>query len=363
MKVRTLATLGVVVLSINTQPVMSENETGAYLSLGGAHFRFDSDRQMDDEEGLYVGAGYQFSPNWAVELNYADLDASTFSNSFTSLTGVYRYHPRNQSSFFWRFGTGQYETSLPQAKKRAARLGGGYESRINDNFSFVVGLDVIRAWSADTLDWSPYAGINYYFGGTKKTPPPAPIKPQPKDSDQDGIIDSLDQCPNTAQGVNVDSSGCELDSDNDGVKDSQDKCLQTPAGAKVDQTGCRIVLTEDVSITLNVQFANNSNEINETYRNEIGKVASFMRQYPDTSVVIEGHTDSRGSADYNRKLSQQRANAVMQYLISEFSIDEQRVTALGKGEESPVADNETAQGRAQNRRVQAEIKTKVQQPQ
>lgn len=368
MKFTTLIAFSITTLiSLTPQSAKSEDGTGPYLSLGGAHFQFDSDHQKDDEEGLYLGLGYQFTPNWALEINRTDLDTSAYSDSFSAVHAVYRYNPRNESSFYWRFGSGRYETTSAQGRSAAARIGAGYEANINDNFSFVAGLDMIRSWSSDVVDWSPYAGINYYFGsGSSKpapvTPKPQP-KPQPKDSDGDGVIDSIDQCPNSPQGVKVDSNGCELDSDGDGVKDSQDKCQQTPAGAKVDENGCRIVLTENVSIQLNVQFANNSNEVTDQYREEIGKVATFMRQYPDTSVVIEGHTDSRGAAEYNRSLSQRRANAVMEYLISEFNIDRARVTAEGKGEVSPIADNETAEGRAQNRRVQAEIKVTVQKPQ
>ena len=82
-----------------------------------------------------------------------------------------------------------------------------------------------------------------------------------------------------------------------------------------------------------------------------------MKQYPDTSVVIEGHTDSRGAASYNKNLSQKRADAVAAYLVSQFKIELNRVSAEGKGEVSPITTNDTKEGRAENRRVQAEIKT------
>jgi outer membrane protein OmpA-like peptidoglycan-associated protein len=94
----------------------------------------------------------------------------------------------------------------------------------------------------------------------------------------------------------------------------------------------------------------------------ISKLAAFLTQYPDRTVAIEGHTDSVGNEDYNLGLSQRRANAVQQYLISQ-GIASNRVTATGKGENFPVASNETSSGRQMNRRVEviiSDIKTAVQ---
>ena len=94
----------------------------------------------------------------------------------------------------------------------------------------------------------------------------------------------------------------------------------------------------------------------------ISKLATFLTQYPDRTVAIEGHTDSVGNEDYNLGLSQRRANAVQQYLISQ-GIASNRVTATGKGENFPVASNETSSGRQMNRRVEviiSDIKTAVQ---
>jgi len=161
----------------------------------------------------------------------------------------------------------------------------------------------------------------------------------------------------------VDNKGCEIDSDQDGVVDSQDKCPNTPAGAKVDESGCRIILEKDVSIALNITFANNSDEITDNFTQEIQKVAEFMRQYPDTTAVIEGHTDNRGAASYNQQLSEKRAKAVMQYIVEKFSINASRLSSVGVGEASPIASNDSLEGRAKNRRVQAEIKTKVKEAQ
>jgi OOP family OmpA-OmpF porin len=114
---------------------------------------------------------------------------------------------------------------------------------------------------------------------------------------------------------------------------------------------------EKVTITLNVQFDTNKAVIKEKYNDDIKKVADFMKEFPDTTAEIGGHTDNIASAAYNQKLSEKRANSVRQYLIDKFGIDGSRLTAVGYGLTKPVAGNDTEEGRQQNRRVEAVIKT------
>ncbi|MET1254762.1 OmpA family protein [Aliikangiella maris] len=355
----------------------ADENTGVYITLGANHFIFDSERLLDDETNLFVGLGSQMTNHWSLGVEFTSLDTNrswnngpAFDTNFFSVVSHYRYQPRNEDSFFWKTGVGRY-TEVPNSDDRlSARLGAGYDFAFSEKASFTLGADALVGLNKSRLDWVPYLAVNYFFGDTGSAPAPAPapqpvktVQNEPQDSDRDGVADNLDQCPNSRSGVSVDRKGCELDTDNDGVVNSLDQCQQTPMGAKVDASGCRIALKEDVSITLNVQFANNSNEITDAYRNDIKRVADFMRQYPDTRVTIEGHTDSRGSAQYNQQLSEKRAKAVMDYLIAEFSVAANRIRAVGKGEESPIASNDTAEGRKENRRVQAEIKTTVTKPQ
>ena len=111
-----------------------------------------------------------------------------------------------------------------------------------------------------------------------------------------------------------------------------------------------------VTITLEVEFDTNKAIVKDEYRNEIKKVADFMKTYPNTTAVIEGHTDNVDTAEYNQKLSEARANSVRQYLIDNFGIKASRLTAVGYGETKPIASNKTEEGRQKNRRVQAVIK-------
>jgi OOP family OmpA-OmpF porin len=111
-----------------------------------------------------------------------------------------------------------------------------------------------------------------------------------------------------------------------------------------------------VTIVLNVEFDTNKAVVKDKYRNEIKKVADFMKTYPNTTAVIEGHTDNVDTAEYNQKLSDERANSVRQYLINNFGIKASRLTAVGYGLTKPIASNATEEGRQKNRRVQAVIK-------
>ncbi|MCA1981252.1 MAG: OmpA family protein, partial [Calditerrivibrio sp.] len=171
----------------------------------------------------------------------------------------------------------------------------------------------------------------------------------PLDSDKDGVYDYLDKCPGTPNGVKVDKDGCPLDSDKDGVFDGLDKCPGTPKGSIVDKDGC------ELSISLLIHFDTNKAVVKEEYYDEIEKVANFMKNHPDIKIEIAGHTDSRGDRNKNIELSQSRAEAVMEVLITKFGIEKSKISAKGYGPDKPVDTNETEEGRSKNRRVEAVI--------
>ncbi|MBI1923104.1 OmpA family protein, partial [Candidatus Poribacteria bacterium] len=115
----------------------------------------------------------------------------------------------------------------------------------------------------------------------------------------------------------------------------------------------------EIVLTLSgVAFDSNSYEIKYEYRASLEKVAQTIAAYPATQVIIAGHTDDVGEASYNLELSFQRANAVMAYLVNAFGIAPSRLSAIGYGEERPIADNSTESGRQQNRRVEIVLKVK-----
>ncbi len=177
---------------------------------------------------------------------------------------------------------------------------------------------------------------------TKKAAPAAP-----KDSDNDGVTDDKDLCPDTPIGVVVDENGCPLDTDKDGVYDYMDKCPGTPLGAKVNAQGCwvlgSLLFDFDKAIIKPAAFA------------ELNGVVTILKKNPAMTVTLMGHTDNVGSAAYNKKLSIKRANAAKDYLVNK-GISAGRITCEGYGFSQPVATNKTDFGRSLNRRV--EIKPK-----
>ncbi len=169
----------------------------------------------------------------------------------------------------------------------------------------------------------------------------------PLDSDGDGVYDYQDECPDTPQGVEVDGVGCPLDTDGDGVFDYQDICPDTPADFSVDAKGCPM----PISIDLGLEFDLNKADIKPRYHQKLEEVAQFLLNHSGVTAVVEGHTDSQGSATYNKQLSQKRAQSVVTYLQKQFGVDPSIVGAHGYGEERPIADNGTPEGQQRNRRV------------
>ena len=122
-------------------------------------------------------------------------------------------------------------------------------------------------------------------------------------------------------------------------------------GAEVERVGEGIKITMKESL---VNFAFNSSELTSNAKNSLSKLITALVNTPDTNISVYGHTDAVGRDDYNLKLSQKRAEEVKAYLVSN-GISPDRITAIGMGETSPVSDNSTDSGRAENRRVEFAI--------
>jgi len=112
---------------------------------------------------------------------------------------------------------------------------------------------------------------------------------------------------------------------------------------------------ERLCMTLKVEFAKDSAEIQPRYYDEVDKVGDYMKKYPTTTAVIEGHTDNSGGYEHNMQLSRQRAENVVNYLAEKFGIERSRLAAKGYGPTRRIAYNKTAEGRQKNRRINAVI--------
>jgi OOP family OmpA-OmpF porin len=259
----------------------------------------------------------------------------------------------------WTRGTGTQEKDRMMFSFRA---GTGLEHPVGESLSVGAGLTYNHAfadgrYAPASSALSANVSANWFFrcGNIRPVPKAAPkaaAPPPEADADGDGVPDSRDSCPGTESGVPVDALGCPKDTDLDGVLDSKDNCPDTPAGTLVDETGC---VAKEVSVTLDIKFALGKAEVNPDFDPQLQRVADFMKRFPQTTVLIEGHSDNLGNPQGNRALSQKRAEAVRNHLVWKFGVDGSRVTAKGFGPDRPIADNKTEQGRAANRRVVAVV--------
>jgi len=268
-----------------------------------------------------------------------------------------RHIDKNTDSEFYNAGAG---VKIPFTEALALKLESVYMLKNNDG-----------RWDNNL---AVLAGLNYKFGAKAQ---PVPVD---GDDDNDGVLNSLDKCPTTPAGNEVDANGCCLDDDNDGVINSLDNCPTTPAGNKVDAKGCCVDGDDDhdgvlnsvdkcpnsmeganvdtdgclVSINLEVLFdfdsANTKAEANE----KVEKFSTFLKTYKNYTATIIGHTDSIGSATYNQKLSEKRANDVKAMIVNN-GVEADRIAVVGKGESEPVVSNDTKENRALNRRVMGQV--------
>jgi len=238
------------------------------------------------------------------------------------------------------------------------------------------------------------------FGGTRPMPAPAPAPPLPRDTDGDGIADISDACPTepgpasdnpkkngcplpkdtdgdgildvndacpTDPGPKNDDpakNGCPLpkDTDGDGILDNVDKCPNEPEtfNGYQDEDGCPdevpAAVKKFTGVIEGITFKTKSAEIAKESHAVLDKVVAVLTDYPDVRIEISGHTDNVGKAEYNKDLSQKRAEAVKTYFVDK-GIKSERLTAVGFGMEKPIADNKTSAGKAKNRRTEFKLLT------
>ncbi|PTD15140.1 DUF5723 family protein [Flavobacterium columnare] len=176
-----------------------------------------------------------------------------------------------------------------------------------------------------------------------------------KDTDNDGVIDPEDKCV-TVVGP-AENNGCPWpDTDGDMVLDKDDKCVNVPGTIK--NNGCPEV-TQAVVKKLNdyaktILFDAGRNTFQSSTYPVLEAMSALLNEYPTAKFSLEGHTDSVGKAEVNKKLSESRASAIMNYLVSK-GIDKSRLKAIGYGESKPIASNKTKAGKALNRRVEVKL--------
>lgn len=290
---------------------------------------------------------YHMSPGWQLELSgdylaYKDPNANML---IPTLNLGYHFWATSATKLLFQIGAGQaIMKDLPTAVAGVSLDKNEFALRAKLALEFMLSHSTMLALNADyytvKIDNSdvgtinnlvPSLGLTFYFGddgapaaAAAVAAPIAVAVAAPVDGDGDGISDDLDKCPGTAAGTKVNSLGC--------------------------------ADTQKFEIAIKVQFAAGKAVLDEkASHEELQKFADFMNQHTETKAEVQGHTDNTGKEAYNMTVSQKRADAVRKYLISKFGIAADRLTAKGYGPKEPIADNKTAEGRAQNRRVEASI--------
>jgi OOP family OmpA-OmpF porin len=163
----------------------------------------------------------------------------------------------------------------------------------------------------------------------------------------------------TPAGAVVDARGCPSDTDGDGVIDGVDQCQNSTAGVRVDAKGCEVSKLETEMLDTGrlrlqgVNFVTGKADLDPSSSVVLDEAGEVLARWSQLQIEIGGHTDSRGSAEKNRVLSQRRAQAVADYILARYpNISSTQLRVKGYGEDQPVSSNETADGRARNRRVE-----------
>jgi len=363
-------------------------DNNGYLT-GGLEFQINSaNSKISPEFSLYYAPGVDYSVSGSTDVLRG------------AFNGVYTYDKVDTITPFAKAGLG-IESFTTNKYNNDDRLffDAGVGAKVNFTDNLALKLEAIymlkptasHAGNADS-NLMTLVGLTYSFGAqAQKEEPVAVVEeqtaeivvvPLAADSDGDGIIDANDKCPNTPDNTTVDITGCPVaqDADHDGVLDSHDKCLNTPAGAQVDASGCKVnpdmdndgvLNAKDIcpntpantavdengcpaTVALDIQFENNSYKVKATSFANLDKYAAFLKKYPNYSAKIVGYTDSVGAASYNQRLSEKRAKEVVKMLEAR-GVSSSQLSAKGMGEANPIANNATAAGRAQNRRIEAQL--------
>ena len=339
---------------------MAEVRPGSVsLSFMGGGYFFDDELDILDR-GISggVGLGYSFTRSLAAELGFTfiyeeadlccceDKDYEVFAYQ-PRADLVYHIMPESRFVPYLAAGVGymMYDTDNidPIEIDDTVQVNGGVGAKffVTENIGLRADARYYYGFEDSSSEYALTAGLVFQMGGSEKAPEPC------ADTDNDGVCDDADRCPDTPPGTQVDSAGCtkaepyvrmERTEETGTVMEKSDEPVPVPPS-----------IPEMMSVT--VWFDFDRTIIKSEYRARLEEFAAFMQQNPDTRAVIEGHTDSRGSERYNNRLSEKRAESVKRYLTEHFGIHPARISIQGFGESRPVATNKTDAGRAQNRRA------------
>ena len=337
----------------NEQP-QAEDLVGKFY--GGAHLihiNTDNDRQVtpdplkandpyatvDSGSGFGGELGFRFTESTELRFSYSQINISKKNSVFDkpNVAELNALYFPTQQNFYVLAGLGALDVGQSDL---SFNLGAGYRHYLNERMALYFEGKGHSQFSEDYKELSARFGFVYFFGGDTKSSPKKESKA------------AVAAAPVAAG----------QDSDNDGVVDSEDRCPNTPTTDKVDAKGCTLFDEEKSKMALLVNFGNNKTVVEDEYLPEIEKMVDFLKANPNTSLTIEGHTSKVGSAAYNQKISQQRSDAIVDIMINKFGIDSDRLSSVGYGEERLLDSGDNKAAHAKNRRIEAKIEVIKQVP-
>lgn len=376
------------ILAALSGSAMAEQTPDAEVYVGASRIIWDDDRNLDDASALELGLEVPVSEAFSVELWGNDYGTDNNSNEDLdgnrySLGGLYHFNNDTFRPFVTLGGSHQemdYDNGT-EDKDSLIYAGVGAKNYFENNIIVRGDLIAMNSLDHEVTDFAARIALGYAFGDTpasakanaeadaaakqaqmeadkaRAAADDAKAKADAKAAAEKAKADAAKKAmmDEKARAAAAAAAAANADADKDGVADSLDKCPETNSAYKVDANGCPVKLNETVSIKMNVQFETNSTQVTPSSEAEIAALAKFLKQFEGTNVTVEGHTDDRGRAAYNKSLSQKRADAVKAKLTKEYGVDGARISAKGLGEEQPIASNATAEGRATNRRVVAVV--------
>ncbi|TNE93978.1 MAG: OmpA family protein [Gammaproteobacteria bacterium] len=304
------AAIGVSLLTLSASVFAQE---GLYLGPSLGYYYLDSDRVVSghDEAGVAgFNVGYRFFNDWALEAGYGkdiagdDLDVAQINAYFWLGEDNGGWRPYVVAGFSYYDRDGENNLWSDEEYTHQAQIGFGLSKMISDQWEFRGDARIahkLREGNEGINDGSLNFALNYYFNKPAAPVVEAPVEPREP---------------------------------------------EMPAPEPETRT---------ITVRLNVEFEFDKAIVRAIYGDELHAVANAMKVHDDITLVLEGHTDARGSDDYNQGLSERRAAAVKAKIVEDYGIDPSRITTEGYGESRPIADNATDEGRARNRRVVGEM--------
>ncbi|NLQ17800.1 OmpA family protein [Marinomonas sp. M1K-6] len=364
---RTLLSSIIAASSLSTLALAQQQE-GFTVTPSIGYYNMDNDRNTKDDTAYSLGLGYQFNNPWAVEFVYLNAD-STQSGGGDVDVDQYRvdglYHlpnvgPLNLTPYL-AAGVGTADFSNGASDNMQINAGGGLKYAVNDTVSLRADFRLVDDVEDHHLDNITSLGVQMTFGSPARSTSSSSASDYTEDNAaEDNAVEATQptytQAEPEQEPVSEPQQTAQADSTAaDPIAEPVDEIAQQSPAEDIISEQPKVVVQPPANI--NIQFGVNKADVEQKFYPEIQKFATFLQDNPGSTVVIEGHTDDSGAASYNQTISEKRAKAIAEVLIQTFEISEDRVNAIGYGEERPLFDNDTAEHRQANRRVVAVIST------